>query len=37
MMLQPRPEHKDRPKMVSAISPAGEMFVPLHPDRIWVQ
>src|SRR5882757_235183 len=37
MMLQPRPEHEHRPKMVNAISPAGEMFVPLRSDRIWVQ
>jgi len=37
MMLQPRSEHKYRPKMVSAISPTAEMFLPLHSDRIWVQ
>jgi hypothetical protein len=37
MMLQPRPEHEHRPKMVNPISPAGEMFVPHHPDRIWLQ
>jgi hypothetical protein len=37
MMLQPRPEHEHGPKMVGAISLAGEMLVPLHSDRIWVQ
>src|SRR5215813_9452792 len=37
MMPQPRPEHEHGPKMVSAISPAGQMFVPLQSDRIWVQ
>src|SRR5262245_45961546 len=37
MMLQPRPEHQHRPKMVYAISPAAEMFLPLHADRIGVQ
>src|SRR6516162_8959016 len=37
MMLQPRPEHQHRPKMVYAIAASAEMFLPLHSDRIRVQ
>src|SRR5690348_3918221 len=37
MLLQPGPEHEHRPKVIRAIALSGQMFAPLHLDRIRIQ